>query len=243
MIKRPRDRLNTISAPPPEVPSPDAVPWTVREIWSSLGFLVVLQLFSLVLSFFVNRFYPQMDSGLLSGLMELALLIPVAWSAFGRHRATWKTLGLQRFAGITLILGVGIYLAYFMFNFNYSIILAFFKIKPDIDWVAVIETLHNPWWFILTTCLLGPFAEEVLFRGFIFAGLRQRFGWIKAMLVSAILFSLLHLQGYEIVPFFLVGCILAYLYQYSKSLWPSILFHILHNSISVALAFLAILWK
>ena len=83
--------------------------------------------------------------------------------------------------------------------------------------------------------LLGPVMEEVLFRGFAFAGLKKRFGVLGGACVSSAAFAAMHMNWAVFVPVFVLGMILTYLYEHSGSLVPSITLHILHNVVMVAL--------
>jgi hypothetical protein len=75
----------------------------------------------------------------------------------------------------------------------------------------------------------APIAEEVLFRGFLFGGLRRYMPIVPAMLVSGLIFSLAHFNVGLIIPFTLVGAILAYVYERSGSLYANIGVHFLFN--------------
>ena len=83
--------------------------------------------------------------------------------------------------------------------------------------------------------LVGPALEEIFFRGFAYAGLRKRFGvWPSACIASGA-FAALHMNAVAFFPIFVLGMFLAYLYERSGSLIPSITAHMLHNAIMVAL--------
>lgn len=87
--------------------------------------------------------------------------------------------------------------------------------------------------------LIGPAIEEVFFRGFLYSAIKKRFGPILAMLLSATLFSFLHTSVLGFLPIMSLGILLAYLYERSGSLVPSITVHIVHNSLLTALIFLS----
>ena len=88
--------------------------------------------------------------------------------------------------------------------------------------------------------ILMPVGEEILFRGIAYISLAGRFGQIKGMVLSALLFAVLHgyirsfvplvLGG---VPIFLMGLTLAWLYIRTKSLIPCIITHSLVNLILI----------
>jgi len=80
----------------------------------------------------------------------------------------------------------------------------------------------------------APISEELFFRGFIFSGL-LRLGFWPAALVSGLLFTLFHLDPGSVIPFGLIGILMAWLYWSRGTLWDSIVFHFLFNSTSFML--------
>jgi uncharacterized protein len=82
---------------------------------------------------------------------------------------------------------------------------------------------------LFAICIIAPFLEEILFRGIILRGFLSHYSPIKSILLSALLFALIHLNLYQIPVAFIMGCFLGWLYFYSRSLWPSIFAHALYN--------------
>jgi len=87
------------------------------------------------------------------------------------------------------------------------------------------------------TVIAAPIVEETFFRGFIFNGLRGRLGFSGAASLSGLLFALAHAQGTLIIPFTVIGVILAWTYYKAGTLWANIGAHCLFNLVSVVLAF------
>ena len=88
---------------------------------------------------------------------------------------------------------------------------------------------------LLLACVVGPVAEEVLFRGVLFAALRSRTSRLWAMVASGSLFAVVHTNPVGFVPILLLGCVLADLYERTGSLLASIAVHILHNTLLIGL--------
>ena len=84
--------------------------------------------------------------------------------------------------------------------------------------------------------LWGPVAEEVFFRGFMISGLKAQFGWKSSVIISSLIFSVFHIEPGAIIPTFLLGAILGYIFIRYGSIWPSIFIHALHNMIAVLMA-------
>jgi hypothetical protein len=90
---------------------------------------------------------------------------------------------------------------------------------------------------------MAPIAEEVFFRGFIFAGLRRYLNLPIAGSLSGALFALAHGDPGLILPFAGVGLVLAFVYERSGSLWAPIGVHFVFNSVSFLLLLLIPEWR
>ena len=84
--------------------------------------------------------------------------------------------------------------------------------------------------------LWGPIAEEIFFRGFMLSGLNSKFGEKSSLVISSFIFSVFHIDPGAIIPTFLLGAILGYVFIRYRSIWPSIFIHALHNMIAILAA-------
>jgi membrane protease YdiL (CAAX protease family) len=217
----------------------DAVPWTTRDVWLGLSFLVVWWVVIIAVSLIARVTTDGVDLGLFVGLGELLFLLPVWWFTVRKYRVGWGALGLHGFQAAMAGLGCGLLICSFVFNFLYGSVLALFGLRAQVNLVPIMAQLSSPWLLMLAGVLVAPLVEELFFRGFVFAGLRPRYGWPKAAAISSALFALFHLQPLAILPIFLLGYIFAFLYQRSRSLWPAILMHVLMNALALGSAYLA----
>lgn len=80
--------------------------------------------------------------------------------------------------------------------------------------------------------ILGPAVEEILMRGYVLGGLQNRYGIIIALLISSILFALMHFNMVQTLSAFICGLILGLLYINTGSIFCCILAHSLYNAIS-----------
>jgi sodium transport system permease protein len=89
--------------------------------------------------------------------------------------------------------------------------------------------------FVTVVLALTPaLCEETFFRGLMLSGLRRWGPW-AAIGTTALLFGLLHLSIYRLLPTFLLGLVLGYAVWRSRSLYCSILIHALNNGLAVTL--------
>ncbi len=80
-----------------------------------------------------------------------------------------------------------------------------------------------------------PIAEEIIFRGAFYGGLRRLVPPGVAMLLSGLLFGVLH-DGAAVLPVALLGVTLAWLYERTGSLLTPCLVHCLHNGVTLLIA-------
>ena len=92
------------------------------------------------------------------------------------------------------------------------------------------------WLAFAIIVIAGPIAEEVFYRGFVFAGLIERLGTSKAAVVSSAAFAAAHLDIAVAGPAFFSGLVFALVYRRTGSLWPAILAHVAQNAIAFAFA-------
>lgn len=89
----------------------------------------------------------------------------------------------------------------------------------------------------LVLVIVVPIAEELLFRGFIYKGVRSKFPfWVSALAVST-LFGVAHGQLNVGIDTFCLSLVLCYLVEKTNSLWPGILVHALKNAVAFTLIF------
>ncbi len=109
---------------------------------------------------------------------------------------------------------------------------------------AALEILYEdsrPKLLLILTVLvtfLGPVAEELFFRGFAYPAVRKRLGVKNAVIVVSAVFATLHMNVVAFFPILGLGILLAYLYEKTGSLIPSISVHVIHNSAVILLAYI-----
>lgn len=87
--------------------------------------------------------------------------------------------------------------------------------------------------------LLPAIGEELIFRGVFQRILTKIFssGYV-AVMISAFIFSALHLQFYGFVPRFILGLVYGYLFLWSGTLWLPVIAHFINNALSVIITWI-----
>lgn len=86
---------------------------------------------------------------------------------------------------------------------------------------------------LLASGLIIPVAEELIFRGMIFASIRDKFSFALSAVVSAGLFGLYHGNLPQGVYAFIIGLTAAWLYERTKALSAPVMLHISANLLSL----------
>ena len=91
---------------------------------------------------------------------------------------------------------------------------------------------------LFTMAVLPALLEEMIYRGYILRSLRP-YGNLFAVLISSLLFSLMHGNLRQIPFAFIVGLVLGALYVCTNNIWLPIAVHFANNAISVLMEYFA----
>ncbi len=232
-------------------PPADGPPWRLGDMAKAIGLVIggtlVMSVPTVVIADAIAGGGDVEDSPTALSLvlgsslfLEVFLLAGALLFSVRKYGVPWSALGLRRprrggpFLPLVLVIG-GLAIVYAYFG-----ALAAAGVEPDTDLPG--QAFHNAGPIaILAVLSLGfaPVMEEIFFRGFIFGGLRGRWGTVPAALAAGFLFGLAHLGNpgtiYVLVPIGLVGAMFALGYAYSGSLLPSMMAHFLFNLVSFSI--------
>ena len=105
--------------------------------------------------------------------------------------------------------------------------------QSEQDYQETIQNLiKSPITSLLHVCIIAPIIEETLMRGFALEGLKNTYGIIEALLLSALFFALLHFNMVQTLSAFVCGIILGLLYIKTNSILCCIIAHCGYNLIS-----------
>ena len=176
-----------------------------------------------------------------TGAAELAL-VAAAWRfSIFKHGVSWSALGFRRLrledarwalpAGLMVSLTVAVVYAAVINGLGWAD-----DVRSDSfldEGVAAMAVA------VFLAVIVAPLAEETFFRGFVFAGLRSRFGFKGAAIAASGLFAVAHIQPITFVPIFMIGFVLAWIYAGTGSLGAAILVHAAYNGVILALVLAA----
>lgn len=101
----------------------------------------------------------------------------------------------------------------------------------------MMQVINNDFGYV-SICLFAPLVEEMVFRGAVLRTLLQKMEGHKwrAILVSALLFSVVHMNPAQMPFAFVAGIFLGWIYSRTGSIVPGVLYHWVNNSVVFLLA-------
>jgi membrane protease YdiL (CAAX protease family) len=152
-----------------------------------------------------------------------------------RVRSILSLLSFRSFkASTALPLVLACFIAIFSINVLYQLLLTALHLKVQTNDQTILQlgrvapfTMYG---LLILAVFIAPLCEEVLFRGFLFAGLMRGMPAPFAAILSAFIFAAAHNDPASFPVLFCIGLLLAFLRWRTRSLWPGILLHLLNNA-------------
>ena len=219
------------------------VPWTVTHVTVGLFLFLGLLIAAVFVSRAIGSLYPAQELALQTWVAVHLLALgvgAVVWFLGARMAASpARALGLtlpRTSPGVSALLALAVLSASILSTFIYGLVvdglgLEFLR-PPEIDG----NTIFSGVGVLLTfqaLAVVTPISEELLFRGFVLGGALPRIGPGPAVVATALLFSALHLKPEVMIPIFITGLALGWLYVKTGSLWPCIAAHAGQNTLAL----------
>ena len=82
---------------------------------------------------------------------------------------------------------------------------------------------------LISTGLIGPIIEELMFRGIIYNELKNKYSNMKAILITTAFFAIIHINVIQIIYTFALGFILIFVYEKYQNIKAPIILHMASN--------------
>lgn len=185
----------------------------VTAIYSLISYLLALTLIIFVPIKFVKKWKTSREE---LGLKELP---------------TWTDIGLAPVGFVaSLILAAGLAAVFSIFPwFNISE-------AQNVGFSAYLADGEKLVAFV-TLVILAPTVEEVIFRGFLYGKLRVKLGAASSILITSLIFAILHFQWNVGVNVFALSVVLCTLREVTGTIYASILTHMVKNGVAFYLLY------
>jgi membrane protease YdiL (CAAX protease family) len=217
----------------------------------SILLIFILPLYTFLISFDTTKLLESINIpesvAVSSQLLVIAIfiLVPFAWyyfvndSDFKDFKSRIKLVG--RDIDKAFIWGVLSAVLIFIIIFIIEVMLIAGGIEQqDLSNMPELQSLFS-WPVMFFLIAIQPIGEEIYFRGFLYDKIERYAGWPLAVVITAVLFAIAHMSYGKIIPvimIFFMGLVLGYIVYKSKSLYSSIIAHIVFNVTSFTLAYL-----
>ncbi len=109
--------------------------------------------------------------------------------------------------------------------------------SPIIKLFSILPNKFYIFMLIFQIVIIGPFAEELFFRGFIYKLFRTKYNFLISAGFNSVCFALIHKIPQNIIPLFIISMALCYIYDETENILYPIIFHSFHNLLSLLLFF------
>lgn len=197
--------------------------------WKNVKFVIIFY-FVIFTTISLSAIYPSIAMSFLGNSIVdwLFLFVILLFLFIGRFE---KKIIFSKFKIISSLNIVFLCLSVFLIlnNLYHKYLFRIFNINLDKLLVDYTSTEHSIYFLIFYVCVMPAISEEIAFRVIILDKFRSVVSLKEAIILSSLLFAILHVNFYITPYYFLVGVILCWIRLYTKSLLPCILFHFLHN--------------
>lgn len=198
--------------------------------------IVEYGLFIFLKDLFQNELYAGTLNGLIMAIIFMAALYFIVLKPKGQ---SWKAVGVQSFpkkewkliAVWTIILIIA--------SIGLVVVMSFAGIGTENSKTESLQsqmTLLNFAIGFVSAAIISPIYEEIFYRGFLYRFFSSRYGILSGMLISSVIFTVVHIPTFNTLPVnFVSGLIFSWVYQKTGSVIPCILIHGIFNGIAIIL--------
>lgn len=152
-----------------------------------------------------------------------------------KQNMSWSNVGLKCFKTFQAIrYVVGYYLILLGLLVVVAIIASSIGVQapenPDAsNGVEMLSFMGCFWYTFALSVVLAPIVEEVVFRGILFPAISRRYGTIMGVIVSSLVFTLVHINPIQMLSVLPLGIYLAIMYRRTGSIYPGMILHATWN--------------
>lgn len=150
-----------------------------------------------------------------------------------KFKIGWKNTLIAIAVGVISIFG----LMYFTNTIDYLLQLCHYPIELGLPSGIPFDNFGWVVLYIFLFGLLPAIFEEIIFRGMILRGLRTNTDDVTAVLLSALMFALMHANLQQLIYPFLMGIILGWLAVRTGSTFASMIVHFVNNTFTIIMAY------
>ena len=222
-----------------------------RLFWCNLCYFIILSLFvilRIISSLGWLDFAEDYEDAIFTLLTQVCILfaVPMLVYTFAfkqKPKEIFRAFGYRKVSGKVILCSIGMgFIAFFVIMFVSSFFSVFIQMlgyEPYVTYAT--DSGMSVWTFLLsmlTVAVMPGIFEEFSHRGMLLSGF-NKMGSVRAVVLSGLLFGLMHLNINQFFYAFVVGMLLATVALITRSIWPSVIIHFINNGLNTYLDFAA----
>jgi len=223
----------------------------VLPVWVGVGFILAQVIIGVVLGLMDSAnislagindsTFQTVMSGIIY-LLSIGIVIGVPW-LIKQYKTTRDELGLRQWpAWLDILIAPGAFIVYVLLSYVLTMLamnLPFYNAEQAQD--TGFTQLSQGYEYMLafvTLVVIAPIAEEILFRGYLLGKLRKHVSLWASILITSLLFAIVHFQFNVGVDVFALSIVLCLLRVWTGRLAPAVLLHMIKNGIAFYFLFI-----
>ena len=219
----------------PDKMAADGIPWNTWDVVRATGLIVAVSAVAVVVRALLE---PGPAVTVVVLVLPHSSMLAAVWLFGARNRGGWRPVGfvappLPRglvLPGLVLLASLGVGAAYVR---TVTALGLDMLVPPRLPHELLAEGPARLL-SIAGVGLAGPLIEEAFFRGFLLAALVQPLGPLRAAAVASAVFAAAHASLAVVLPLFVIGLLLSWLYLRTGSIWPPFAAHAAQNLLALA---------
>lgn len=160
-----------------------------------------------------------------------------------KNQWSWSSVGLR---GFKIFQTVRYIAGYYLILLGVLIALAIVATSLGLDMTSppdgksggteMFTVMGGFWLTFALSVVVAPIVEEIVFRGVLFPAIKRRYGLIAGVVLSSLIFTLVHINPIQMISVLPLGIYLAIMYHRAGSIYPGMILHASWNFMVLMIA-------
>lgn len=204
---------------------------SIKQVFRIFGYLIVLTLLISISLELINKYTFKLSNSIISLISYSIPLIltSIRYLKIRKNNNQDDYIVKHERVDFSLLFLLLVFLALIII-----VIEPIDNLLPVPDWFNDImsKVISRDIYSFISVVIMAPVLEELIVRGVILDGLLKRYNPLKAILLSSLIFGLMHLNPWQFLSAFIAGLYLGWIYYRIKSIIPCIMIHSVNNLIA-----------
>lgn len=182
--------------------------------------------------FFINSWSENILNTITDFIYQYGVILVIIVLINRSFKTNGEALYEEEISKKKYLAGVGMIVGYIVITYGiFDILLYSMPTLNDGLYEYLEEYLLNTSYIFIfiSTCIMAPIFEEILYRAILLNGLLKKYNYKKAIIYSAIIFGIAHMNLPQGINAFFLGVIIGLAYYYTRSIYICMGMHFVNN--------------